>query len=182
MLLKKFLSLIPLSIILALVLSFAFSFPAYAAHPDHDTDAHSEEVSSGDQERLEKMVQILQQLVVLLTEYKKLYGTLPLPAVTHSEADEHAHTDTPVSVVTDEHEDGDEHDEHSESSTSEAKLVIEIEPHMGKTHAHMRYTDKPEEMFFVDVAITDEDGIVAAIVAKTGMSADVVRNALKYMQ
>jgi hypothetical protein len=182
MLSKTFFSSILLTVILALVCSFALSVPAYAAHPDHDEDTHSEEVSSNDHERLLKMVQVLQQLVVLLTEYKKLYGNLPLPATMHSEADEHAHAGTPVTVAKEEHVEGDEHEEHEESTTSGAKLVIEIEPHMGKTHVHMRYVDKQEEMFFVDVAITDEDGIVSAITQKTGIDADTVRPALKYMQ
>jgi predicted DsbA family dithiol-disulfide isomerase len=177
---KTIFSFIPASIILVMLLGAILVTPAFAAHPDHDDDTHSEEISGNDQERLEKMVEVLQQLVVLLTEYKKLYGTYTPSTSTHVEADEHTHTP----AVTEEHEEGDEHeeDEHEETSTPSAKLVIEIEPHMGKTHAHIRYTDKPEEMFFVDVAITDENGIVAAIASKTGMSADVIRPALKYMQ
>jgi predicted DsbA family dithiol-disulfide isomerase len=176
---KKISGLFPVSVIV-LVLAVVLAIPAYAAHPDHKNDVHQEEVSGVERERLEKMVAILQQLVVLLTEYKKMYGTYSPSQPAHTEPDEDTHTP----AVTEKHEEGDEHskDEHEEASTTTAKLVIEIEPHMGKTHVHMRYTDKPEEMFFVDVAITDEDSIVSAISQKTGMHADVVRPALKYMQ
>ncbi len=170
------------SISIAFLIAAFISFsPLALAHEDEHEDADHEVASVAGEEKMEQMIKVLQQLVSLLTEYKKTYGNLPMPAVIHSEADEHAHVETPVSVATDEHEEEHE-DEHEEASTSAAQLVIEVEPHMGKTHAHVRYTDKPEAMFFVEADIDDEDAVVAAIVAKIGLSADVVRAALKYMQ
>lgn len=126
---------------------------------------------------MEQMVKLLQQLVAALTELQRISNTaavvttMPVPQSTEHEED---HVDEMEGHV-------DEHHEDAVTPTG-PQLVIEIEPHFGKTHAHLRYTDKPEEMFFVDVTIDNEDGIVDAIVAKTGLAADVVRAALKYMQ
>lgn len=150
-----------------LSISFAFSLGPVLAHGGEDHEEKAEMTS----EQMEQMIQLLQQLVTVLTQYKAQYGTHVAPA-------------TYVAPVhhEEEHEVEEEHEEDHAEATTEAKLVIEIEPHNGKTHAHVRYTDKPEEMFFVDSAIEDEHGVVEAISAKTGLSADVVRTALKYIQ
>ena len=150
--------------------------PVVRAHGDsHAEDKpHTEVQKTMSIAEMEQMVKLLQQLVAALLELKQLpqQAAVATPAVS-------------VPAITPHEEEMDEHmDEHHEESSEDtgAKLVIEIEPHFGKTHAHVRYTDKPEEMFFVDVAIDNEDGIVDAIVAKTGLATDVVRAALKYMQ
>ncbi len=176
----------PLHVCFSLVLTIGlvFAIPAHAHNGvDHSTEAES---AVHDSSTLEQMVVILQQLVSLLTEYKKLYGAFPLPATTHTEDshadDSHDHDDSSTTLDTheDEHEDENAHDETADSS-DDAKLVIEVEEHMGRTHVHVRYTDKPEEMFFVDTPLSNKDGLVADIVSRTGLSADVVRPALTYM-
>ncbi len=151
--------------------------PSVRAHGDShaEDEPHTEVVKKMSIAEMEQMVKLLQQLVAALLELQKIVpqaGTVPVvpvaaaaPGVHDDEMDEHM----------------EEHHEESAEDTV-AKLVIEIEPHYGKTHAHVRYTDKPEEMFFVESSIDNEDGIVADIAAKTGLSADVVRAALKYMQ
>jgi hypothetical protein len=167
-----------------LVLLLTFTLRAHAHNGvDHATEAES---AMHNAESLEQMVVILQQLVSLLTEYKKLYGAFPLPATTHIEDshadDSHDHDDSSPTLDTheNEHEDEDAHDETADSN-DDSKFVIEVEEHMGRTHVHVRYTDKPEEMFFVDTPLSNEDGLVADIVSRTGLSADVVRPALTYL-
>jgi hypothetical protein len=164
--------LIVLSVVLLITL-----VPGVYAHGDEVHD-ESEEVSV---EHMQDIIQILNQIIVLLTQYRSQYGvytpapvapiSMPIVPVTPAAAVEETEENT-----------DDDHGAHIMATTPSPALVIEIEPHNGMTHAHVRYTDKPEEMFFVEPHIDDEDGIVAALVAKTGLSADVVRPALKYMQ
>jgi hypothetical protein len=173
------LGMVSLEIMLALLLTFTFTLRAHAHNGvDHATEAESAMHTA---ESLEPRVVILQQLVSLLTEYKKLYGAFPLPITTHAD-DSHDHDDSSPTLDTheDELEDEDAHDETADSN-DDSKLVIEVEEHMGRTHVHVRYTDKPEEMFFVDTPLSNEDGLVADIVSRTGLSADVVRPALTYL-
>jgi hypothetical protein len=180
---KALFGLLPVSIAFILLFGMTFALPAQANHPEDNEDTHGEEVMHADKEKLEQMVVILKQLVALLTEYRSQYGAYPVQTYTDTHVDTHAdeHSVVPVDDHAEvlEEEEQDEHEHEAAAST--AQLVIEIESHMGKTHAHVRYTDKPEEMFFVDVAITDENAIVDALVAKTGMSVDIVQSALKYM-
>lgn len=135
------------------------------------------ELSAFDKARLENIITLLRQLILTMTQLQKLSQGAEVVAAQP--------TVPTTSAVPHDDEEMDEHmDEHHEDGgdTSGAKLVIEIEPHFGKTHVHVRYTDKPEEMFFVDTAIDNEDGIVSEIAAHTGLAADVVKAALKYMQ
>ncbi len=74
------------------------------------------------------------------------------------------------------------HETSSEDVHMEVKLVIELEEHSGKTHVHVRYVDKPEDMFFVNVALSDEAGIIEEVVLRTGLSSLDVKAALKYFQ
>ncbi len=158
----------------ALLLS---ALPALA-HNGVDHSLENDETSVTETERLESLVLILQQLVQVLTEYRAQYGAMPSPRPP---------TVTPVVAAPVPHEDGDEH-EHTESqvvadtttSGEGEELVIELEEHSGRTHVHMRYVDKPEEMFFVDAALTNEDGVVSAIVTRTGVSESEVRAAITY--
>jgi hypothetical protein len=168
------------------VIMLAFVPIARAEHPGEVTTQKREEASDSSIAKLEQMIGILNQLVVLLTEYRTKYGAYPAqtkaPAATptHTEGDEHDdHSAAPAANT---HTEGDEHDDHDEDASAEKKFIIEIEPHMGKTHAHVRYTDRPEAMFFVEANINDEDAIVASLVTKLGLSAEVIREALKYMQ
>ncbi len=149
--------------------------PAVFAHGDEE---HEEtEKSEMSTEQMEQMVKILQQLVTLLTQYKAQYGSYYTPApayvapVIHAEEAEH-------------HEEATE-EHHEEAAVTPApavvtQLVVELEEHSGKTHAHVRYVDKTEEMFFVDVPLSNEAGVISAISAKTGLSADDIKKAIKY--
>lgn len=177
-----------------LALSYVASLGLVLAHEgeEHENEAeamhHEAEVKAEmSVAQMEQMVKLLQQLVTILTQYKAQYGTYtpvrpstPPPAyvapVAHEDDEDEHHEDAT-------HEEEEEHEHDMATSTTPVKtLVIEVEPHNGKTHIHIRYVDKPEEMFFVDTAITDEDGIVADIVTKTGLDADVARDAIKFME
>ncbi len=158
---------------LALTLSLVFGvalMPALA----HDGEDHSDEGSKVKEmsiTEMEKMIGLMQQLIVLLTTLRTMQPTVTIPVAVADEMEEH-HDEHAV-----EHEDAD-----TDEEEDEAKLVIEIEPHNNQTHAHVRYVNKPEEMFFVTSDINDEDGIVSDISSRTGLSQDEVREALKYMQ
>lgn len=164
--------------------SAVLAFPAYA----HDGEDHSADtvvavtLGTTEVEKLEAMVKVLQKLVTLLTEYKKLYGTLPV-STTYTPT-ETAPVPPPapgIPVTVDEHVAHDDHD--SEVPLTPApRLLIELETHDGKTHVHVRYTDKPEDMFFADAPLTDERGIIDAIIARTGMTKEVIQPALKYIE
>jgi len=162
----------------ALVLFAGVQGPAVFAHEgeDHATEAeattHVAEIA-----KLEQMVALLNQVLLLIKALHVEQGSVS----NHQTA---VHTD-----VHDAHEAETEmethHDEHSTSTVSSesvARLVIEIEPHNSKTHAHVRYVDKPEEMFFVASSIEDEDGIVEDIHERTGLDTDDIREALTYME
>lgn len=155
---------------------------AYASVPPHteDHDEHTaKEVSSTEIARMEQLVSVLKQLVILLSALKVEQSSLHAPVTPHVVENAHEMMDM-------------HHDEHSSETATivatsthemhaEKKLIIEIESHANGTHAHVRYVDKPEAMFFVDASIDNENGIVAGIVAKTGLSVDEVQTALKYM-
>ncbi len=169
-----------------LAMSYVASLSLALAHNGevHDESvAHAEVKTQMSLEQMEQMVKLLQQLVTVLSEYKAQYGAYTPP-----------HTTVPAYVAPVAHEE-DEHDEdalHEEeeehehdmatSSTPAKTLVIEVEPHSGKTHVHIRYTDKAEEMFFIDPPLSDVDGIVSATVLKTGLTDSVVRAAIKFME
>ncbi len=168
--------------ILALGLAFCTVLvPAQAhEHEDEDADhaiAHTEEADTVAVAKLEQIITLLNQLVLLINalHIQQGYAQTASPHV-----DEHAVND-----------DNDEMEEHHDEHSGEAidavseeveHLVIEVETHTSGTHAHVRYVDKAEEMFFVTADINDEDGIVSGIVAKTGLGADEVREALKYLE
>ncbi len=164
------------SVLLALILAFgAMLIPAYA----HDGEDHSDDeetTATLSVVEMERLINLMQQLVTLLTTLRTLQ-----PAV--AATDDHGHDEAEVEMET-------HHDEHATEETahdedeeeSETGLVIEIEPHNNQTHVHVRYVDKPEEMFFVNVGLDDEDGIVRETSTRTGLSEDEVREALKYMQ
>lgn len=164
---------------LALAGSYVFLLMPVSAHEHANTEHHEDataETEAATMKRLETLIDVLKQLIAVMTEFRAQHPevsftpSMPTPAVVEHHHDE---ADTTHEVDT--------HDEHADEAVSVTPhLVIEIEEHMGKTHAHVRYVDKPEEMFFVDAVITDEDGIVAILSTKTGFSADEVRDALKY--
>ncbi len=165
---------------LALGLAFCTVLVPAQAHEGGDADhkaEHAKEASTADVARLEQIITLLNQLVLLINALHIQEGYAP---VTSPHVDE--------DVMSDDSEEMEEHhDEHSSEaidavSEPAAHLVIEIETHNSGTHAHVRYVEKAEEMFFVSADIDDEDGIVSGIVAKTGLGADEVREALKYME
>jgi hypothetical protein len=147
---------------------------AHEGHEHEETVVTSAVGKGMDIAQMEQLISLMEQLVLLLSALHIQQGYAPVTTV--PVVDDHADMDA-------------HHDEHGSETKDEAvtvdstpKLVIELETHNGKTHAHVRYVDKPEDMFFVDVSITDEDGVVAGIVAKTGLAADEVKSALKYME
>ncbi len=157
--------------ILALSLAFGVGLmPALAHNGEEHGDEHTE-VREMSITEMEQMISLMQQLVVLLTAMRTLQPSMIAPVSAIHEMEEH-HDEHSV-----EHEDA-----VTDHEAESAKLVIEVEPHNNQTHVHVRYTDKPEEMFFVTVALSDEEGIVSAVSARTGLSQDEVRVALKFMQ
>ena len=159
--------------------SLGFTQVTVSAHT-HDEVINHTETESNEIARMEKLLSLLNQLVMLLGTLKvqQSYSqTIVEPA--------HENASSEMNIHHTEHH-GAPSDVESATSTVEVihvepKLVIELETHANGTHAHVRYVDKPEVMFFVSANINDEAGIIAGIVAKTGLSVDEVRNALKYM-
>lgn len=165
-----------------LALVFGTSLYYAFAHGDeeHEAAEHSastkKPASAEEIKRLETLVGLLQQLVTLMSALKIQQGYAPVVVM-------------PKAVVVDVHHDESEmdmhHDEHSAEATSTTpakELVIEVEPHNDKTHVHVRYVDKPEEMFFVTSDIHDTTGIVNEVNTKTGLSKEVIQKALKFME
>ncbi len=162
--------------IVFLVLGLAFSTvlaPAHA-HEDGDTDhlaTHAQESGTVDNAKLEQMIALLNQLILLINALHIQQGYAPI------------HIETPA--VTDNHDEMDDHhDEHSHDTAVNPDVTpqfkIEVEPHNGKTHVHVRWLDKPEEMFFVETDLHDTAGIIVAVKARTGLTDDVIREALTY--
>jgi hypothetical protein len=127
----------------------------------HETAAESD---VHDVEQLEKIVYLMQQVIILLTTLRSLPASAAVPT-------------TPAATEPHEHE----HSETTTTATPVATLVIEVEEHHDDTHVHVRYVDKPEEMFFVDADMHDEAGLIADIVERTGLTSSEVGAALKYM-
>jgi hypothetical protein len=160
-------------VFLLLALTFWTTLVPAFAHGDEDEDADhaTSHVESVDTAKLEQMITLLNQLILLINALHIQQGYAPVatvPAVTddHAEMDEH-------------------HDEHSHETTvnpAVAQFKIEVEPHDGKTHVHVRWLDKPEEMFFIETDLHDTAGIIAAVKTKTGLTDDVIREALEYME
>lgn len=165
--------------VIALLCGFALIltlFSPYAlAHDgeDHDESTDQETVSEAEVARLEQMVKLLQELVMLLNALKIQQSYAPVVA--------------PIAAINEDAEMDTHHEEHAhtedavaDTRATEAKLIIEVETHNNQTHVHARYTDKPEEMFFVDASITDEGALIEAIHERTGLTEDAIRAALKY--
>ncbi len=169
------------SFILALLIAFGIVLAPVQAHngvshgSEAEATAHADESETAEIAKLEKIVTLLNQLLLLINALHIQQGYAPVVVDTALEMDDH-HADESM------HHDEQSSDPASSDPEEVAHLVIEIEPHNNQTHAHVRYVDKPEEMFFVSADIDDEDGIVSAIHEKTGLSKDDVREALKYMQ
>ena len=144
----------------------------------HGDEVHeSEDVHLGDSElkRMEKLVQLLNEMVLLLQALKiqQGYETVNM--------DTQANTDSTNEM--DEHNDEHAHEDTSTTEPTETnKLIIEVETHNEKTHVHTRYVDKPEDMYFVDAPIDDEEALIEAIKARTGLSHDEIKEALVYFE
>jgi ABC-type nickel/cobalt efflux system permease component RcnA len=164
------------ALILALALVFGATFIPVLAHDGED---HSE-VKEMSLAEMEQVIGIMQKLIMLLTTLRTMQPTMTTPVV-HTPQEMKEHHDE----HSDKHEEEHEH-EHEHASNDhhgdEAKLIVEVEPHNNQTHVHVRYVDKPEEMFFVNAGMNNEDGIVSEVSARTGLSQHEVRAALKYLQ
>lgn len=180
-------SLAACAILIAGVLMLApLSLALAHAGEEHETKAEevaheaktAREMSMGE---MEQMISLLRQLIALIVEQKRV-AALPAVAAPAAKADAEMelHHDEHAKDSDDDHADEDAHDDDA-AEAAEKKLVIEVEAHFGKTHVHVRYVDKPESMFFVEAALTDEAALVAAIAAKTGFTSDEVKAALKYL-
>lgn len=71
---------------------------------------------------------------------------------------------------------------HDESNTHTlATLSISVEEHGGRTHIHVNEPGEEEVTFFLDdIAIEDEDEVIAAIAEETGLSEDEVEAAATF--
>jgi len=157
-----------------LAVALVMSGGAYSASAHNGVDHGAGEVHATAHKELsltqmETLIGLLKQVIALMEARNSVIATVPAPAtsaITHD--DDH---DIDLS--------GDMIDHHDEDTTTD-KLIIEVEEHMSKTHVHIRYTDKPEDMFFVDVTISNEAGIIKEITDRSGMTAEIVKAALKY--
>jgi hypothetical protein len=175
----------------ALVFSYVvFLLPVSANGDEHDesSEVTTAETNTTDIKRMETLISVLKQLLALMTEYKKQYpgASFTVPAVATPAMPDHHAESSATPVASDHHAESatTEQDESDEEEVTPAvpKLVIEIEEHSGKTHAHVRFIDgRPEAMFFVDAPMSNEDAIVSGISAQTGLGKEEVKNALKYM-
>ncbi len=130
-------------IMLALLLSgLTLSASVASAHNGEDhSDEHAEEMTPQVKiAMMEEMVKLLQEVVELLEEKAALHA-----GVAHG---------------------------HDESNTHTlATLSISVEEHGGRTHIHVNEPGKEEVTFFLDdIAIEDEDEVIAAIAEETGLS------------
>lgn len=148
-------------------------FYAFAHGDEEHKHADHAEVSGVEIKRMETLIDLLEHLVTLMSALKIQQGyapvvVLPRASVEHDESKMDMH-----------HE---EHGAEATSTTPVQVLMIEVEPHSDKTHVHVRYVDKPEEMFFVTSDIHDTTGIVNELNTKTGLSKEVIRKALKFLK
>ncbi len=169
------------TIMLSVALLFGTSYETVFAHgDDHHTSTiliDQDDLQTSTVEQLEEIVALLNQLVLLINalHIQQGYTYQPTnPTVTDDTEEMESHHMEHAPETTDAPE--------NDEVVSVARLVIEIEPHNGKTHVHVRYVDKPEEMFFVESSIDNENGIVTEVHARTGLDESVVREALTYFQ
>jgi hypothetical protein len=122
--------------------------------------------------RMEDLLTLLKQLVTLLSTLRIQQSYVSAaPVIVQDEMKEH-------------------HEEHSQATSTEptedpvaeVEFIIEVETHHDDTHVHIRYVDKPEEMFFADASIDDEDQLVTEVSTRTGLTPEVVREALVYFR
>jgi hypothetical protein len=189
---RTFTQSLALVLVTALIIAsmpFAFTF----AHDgeDHSADAPKREKTVAE---LEAMLSLLQQLVKLLQEQRALTGgatsiTTVMTSVVSTGGKTTSGADGMDGTAGEDGEDGahDGEDGHSghdgADGTNDDKEVfaIEIETHHGDTHVHMRYVDAPEEQFFVDADIDDEEALIEDIHEKTGYPKSIIEPALVYL-
>jgi hypothetical protein len=167
---QKFLFRTLSMIVLAMLLSISVSF----AHEGvtHETEEEEKTHTELSNEQMETIIELLQKLVVLLTYKMELARSkeapvaVSMPVPHEDEATEEVH----------------EHDEEMEVITEVTNtLKIEVEEHNGSTHVHVRYVDKPESMFFIQIPLSDRSGIVREVALKTGLSEGDVDGALVFV-
>lgn len=133
---------------------------------------------------MEQMLSLLQQLVALITEHRKLVGAngyrAPVvPMVMHGADDNHGMSG--MHDVGDAAGDDAHSDETGAIAAETKKLIIEVETHFGSTHVHVRYIDKPEVMFMVPASINDELALIEDIEDETDLTAAEIKAALIYL-
>jgi len=133
---------------LLLVSGLATLTPAYA-NTEHDEEENDHATMTHDSEETEK-IEKMKTLVGLLTQLVEL---LQQQAGVEHDSEEGDHYDSDASAA--------DHDE----------LAVWIELHSNQTHAHVKEPNKEEDSFILeDIHYTDEDEVISAIAAKTGLS------------
>jgi hypothetical protein len=156
---------------------FVHSLPA-SAHGgvEHETIGEASAHELATMEQMETAIALLKKLIALLEMKREL--SLIVPASASTPVTPSALSDAPNDEMAEHHEEHDTESEHSAPPTPH--LIVELEAHYGKTHVHVRYVDKPEDMFFVDAPLSNEDAIVHEVATKTGLSESTVKEAIVY--
>ncbi len=113
-----------------------------SAHDGQDHGLETAMDNAAEIAQMKALIALLQELLVALQAKAEMGSAM-------SETHSHSHM----------------HDD----SESESELAITVELHGGNTHVHVYNTDGTTDTFFVEVAISDEGGVFAAIAAETGL-------------
>ena len=133
-----------------LLASLLFCGPAVAL-ADQDDHTDTTEVVASDEAKMLLLIDILKQLIALLQQQ----------AV--------------VSIDTD-HTEGHEH-----TLVSSDTLSIVVEVHDGRTHVHVYKPGEEVDKFFLDdIAVTDRDDVIAAVVTETNLDELAVESAITF--
>ena len=158
-------------VMIILLCNFNFALAHGGQHGEAKEEITVSE-KEADIKKLESIVSILKEVMLLLTSLKLGNYDTVVPSVKVEFQDE-------MQIHHKEHSYEAENPV-SESQVPATKLIVEVETHGGKTHVHVRYIDKPEEMFFVDVAISATEPLIEAIHTRTGLEKEAIRVALVY--
>lgn len=142
---------------------------------EHEGEGGATQLSNEEGEEIEQLQKLIALLTELVSRMRAQESRQTVPMV------------SPVVVMDDDAlEMQEHHSEHAATTTSGTtavpRLVIEVEAHHDDTHVHVRYVDKPEDMFFVGSDITDRTGIVRDIQLRTGLSTTAIESALTFLE
>lgn len=140
----------------------------------HATEVESTLHTEQTEEQMRTIIALLQKLIFLLQSKRDAQYVVPTDSVTTSVPTQGAHDDE----MEEHHEMHAVEEKSVEDTVLAKKLIIEVEEHNNATHVHVRYVDKPEEMFFVTAPLSDENSVVRMTAERTGISEADVRAAL----